>query len=109
MTNLIKHHNISEANAIRAAKDKYINITGPFSENMVLPYSESTYVQGKGFITYAEYECFNFKRIKTGYKKYTTMYEVKKIKYDNSYDFGYTPMSKDNYIARTNRTWYEND
>ena len=108
MTNLIKHSGISESSAFQAAKEKYKKLTGPFAKDLKLPYSETTWIKGKGFVTYAEYECYNFKRMKINDKKYNTVYDVKKIKYDNSYDSGLYKFDK-NDLDRTNRTWYEND
>lgn len=108
---VIVYTGISEVNSFRAAKEYYSRITcrtGSFSKDMKLSYSETTWTKTEGFVTYAEYECYNFKRIKIGYKKYKTVYDVKKIRYDDSYDNGLYKFDKDD-LDRTNRTWYEND
>jgi hypothetical protein len=102
---------IDEASALRSAKEVFRNYN-------MKGYSKALYIQKHHTgHQYAIFGCYKFKRKFKKYEWNKTVskwyeYEVFKIKYDTRYDnqdlyrYGST---RDDYVGRQNRTWYEND
>jgi hypothetical protein len=104
MTTLYRSHNISEQNAYNSCKEIFSKLTRPYPEYKI--YSESN-----GRVVYAQYKCFDFQRRKKyreGYKSplYYTSYKIEKIFYDNRYDRPRYFESEDQYLERTQKSWF---
>lgn len=103
MTMLIRHSGISETAAFNSAKQAFSKITKPFPEFLIYKECNNKHE------VYAEFKCFNFKRIKyldyNSRYRYKTVYSVKKIKYDNTYDISYTGIDEDEYLNKQS-IWY---
>lgn len=103
MTTLLRYHDISELNAYNQSKEIFSKLTRPYPEFKI--YSESN-----GRVVYAQYKCFNFQRRKKHREGkrplYYTSYEVEKIFYDNRYDRPRYFESEDQYLERTQKSWF---